>query len=464
MLQEDPSHLVLLVDDDGEVLLTLSRALKGHGLTARVEGLSSCADAIEYVKQSAPNVAVLDLSIDPKRGVESGFDLLQAIVRSCSSCRVIVLTGHHAPMHGVRALQLGAAHFLAKPPDIQHLLALIKDGLAQSELRRAYERLKSKEAVSLSEMIAGDGKVIHDLRATLLQAGQTNQTVLLTGETGTGKGLCALALHKFGIRAAGKFVRYQPSFSSPDLVNSELFGHVKGAFTGASDARSGLIEEADGGTLFLDEIDQLPAETQVALLGVLQERKFRRLGTNTEMESNFRLICASNADIESALEQGKIRRDFYHRVAHLLVHLPSLRERREDIPLLAERVLRLVAEREQLNVFKISPEANEFLCELDWPGNVRELEAVVEGAIYKAAFRGSGVVETGDLGRHAGARSPGHETFQDKVRDYRLSLINQALSKHDGNQVRAAGELGLDRSSMRRLLAKSTSQAPHNRL
>lgn len=454
---DSDSRSILLVDDDQDGLLSLIRALRAAGLAATFHGAGNVNKALSIFKESKPHVAVIDLSIDEKIGVESGFSLLQELLKVDPSCRIIVLTGHGTIEYGVKCLSLGAANFLQKPADIPHLVALLKDGFSQSEIRREHARLKNEVHTKMSSFIIGVSDKMKQVLASIQYAGASNQAVLISGETGTGKGLCALAIHKFSNRNKFNFVRYQPNFSTPDLVNSDLFGHVKGAFTGANEERRGLLFEANQGTLFLDEIDELPLETQVSLLGVLQDKKFRQLGSNKEGSVDFRLVCASNQDLKKCVENGKIRKDFYHRIAHFLISVPALREHKEDLEPLALALLEKVRERGDLSVLDITKEAKQKLHSYDWPGNIRELEAQIEGAAYRAQYHGRAHIEVSDINLGLSSRSEGQvegSTFHERVDAFKMKVIREALDRNGGNQVKAAAELGLDRSTLRRIIGK----------
>lgn len=446
---------VLFVDDDSDVLLSLIRALKAQGLAAQVDAFGTAIRAEEYLSRNKPEVAVIDLSLTQREGVESGFSLLRRILELDAICRVIVLTGHGSVEHGVRALNAGAANFLEKPADINHLLALIQDGIRQATLRRSYEKLRSNRELSHLDSFVGMSRQTQEIRNAISFAASTNQSVLITGETGTGKGLCAAILHRLSVRSHGRLVRYQPNFSTADLVNSDLFGHRRGAFTGADQDRKGLLIEANGGTLFLDEIDELPLETQVALLGVLQERSFRPIGSNQEEQADFRLICASNQDMQKCLAEKRVRSDFYHRIAHLSIQLSPLRDRREDIPPLAQFFLEKLVEREQLNVTEIGQDALVILQNYDWPGNVRELQAAVESATYRAQFASRPDVSDADLCLGLNTKSLVEADFESQVLTFKLKLIKEALARNGGNQVHAARDLKLDRSTLRRILSRA---------
>ena len=338
------------------------------------------------------------------------------------------------------------------------LQALIDDGILQSNLKRSYEQIReSGQERELEDLIVGKSAAAQKLREEVLYAGQNKQAVFLNGETGTGKGLCARAIHDFGRRQEKSFVRYQPTFGTGDMVSSDLFGHSKGAFTGAIEDRRGLIEVADGGSLFLDEIDELPLETQVLLLGVLQDKVFRPVGSTVEKQADFRLISASNRDVEKCIEDGKLRRDFFHRIAHFKIELPALKERKDDLESLAAHCLSQLQKSEELSVYEIEASALERLQSYEWPGNVRELQAVIEGAAYRSEYAGRNSILTDDL--NLGKKdsvSKSELTFSEQVEAFKRKLIEDALAHNDGNQVKAAKSLGLDRSSMRRILARGS--------
>lgn len=445
---------VLLVDDDEDALLSLVRALKPSLPGTALHAAANQEKALRLISETHPAVLVMDLCINERIGPESGYELLRTVSKQDPTLRIIVLTGYGSIEAGVKSLELGASSFIEKPPDPSHLAALIKDGINQSTLRRSFNELKTQNKDTLSSIIIGNSLSTQKIRDEIRYAAQTNQPVLITGETGTGKGLCALAIHKLSKRSKNNFVRYQPTFGAGDLVGSELFGHIKGAFTGADSARTGLIEESSGGTLFLDEVDELPFETQVTLLGVLQDRKVRRLGANSETEADFRLITATNQSIEDSVKSKKVREDFYHRISHLRIQLPPLRERLEDIKELAEHKLTALRDSENISSVNLSSEALDKLQSHSWPGNIRELEAVIEGAAYRAQFRSSSTIESIDLDIRGNRSSTSPLTFQEQVESFKMKLIEEALNRNAGNQVKAAQSLGLDRSSMRRILKR----------
>ena len=452
------SPAILLVDDDGDACISLVRALQAQfqpaGSTLFVAA-SSPDKAMQLARQHTPAVAVIDLNLEPSRGVESGFELLKSLLDLDASLRVIVLTGHESVEYGVRAMRSGAASFIGKPANIAHLSALIRDGFAQASLRRAFVQLEQAEALRLQAQLCAESPRMREVLEDIRFAAQSTQPVLLLGETGTGKSLCARLLHELGPRKPNPFVRYQPNFASPDLCNSELFGHARGAFTGATEDKRGLVVEADRGTLFLDEIEELPKELQVTLLGVLQDKRVRAVGATRETTVDFRLICATNGNVEKAIREGRFRADLYHRISSLSIELPPLRERREDISLIAERCLLRLAERESLPVHGFSAAAIAKLSSFSWPGNIRQLEGVIENAGLRAHFQHRAHVGEDDIQLpNEQASSPVNASFHSRVEAYKVQLVEDALKQCGGNQVRAAELLELDRSSLRRILAR----------
>ena len=446
---------VFLIDDDGELVISLARALSPKISPLTLRGCSVISEAISLVAVVSPKVVVLDLCLDEQRGVESGFDALQKIRALNSSARVVVLTGHGSSEHGVRALMLGASSFIEKPVDPSHLAAVVKDAAMQADLRRAYEALARSSSSGRFHDFVGKSTAAQKVRDQLAFAAATRQPILLSGETGTGKGLCARIIHDATRDMTGRFVHYQPNFGGGDLVQSELFGHTRGAFTGATESRLGLVCEAQNGTLFLDELDELPAEVQVRLLDLVQERRVRPVGSDAFTNVSCRFIAATNRPLGDALAQGKIRRDLYHRLAHAIVAIPPLRDRLEDVSDLCDAALEHVRSRCGVPVFSVGEPAMKKLLSYSWPGNVRELYAVIEGGAYRAHYDGRSSVENDDI--HIGfstAEGAGAQTLHDRVAALKVSIVEDAMRQHGGNQVQAAKSLGLDRGTLRRILER----------
>ncbi len=446
---------LLIVDDDSEMLQSLSRVLSPLIAPLSLCGAAVRDRAVQLAAGESPKVAVLDLCIDEKIGVESGFSLLKELLARDDSLRVIVLTGHGSTENGIRALSLGAASFLEKPVDPYHLAALVKDGVNQSALRRYQRQLLQVNANATSARLVGSSSEIARVREQLEFAATTTQPAFLLGETGTGKGLCARIIHDLSDRKAARFIPYHPNFGGGDLVQSELFGHLKGSFTGAAEARKGLVAEAHGGTLFLDEVDEIPGDTQVRLLDVLQEKRFRAIGSNELQSVDCRIVAATNRPVGELLQQGKLRQDLYHRIAHCLIEIPPLRERKGDIPELLKAALEALRAREGLNVFEIEENAIEAAVAYGWPGNVRELQAVVEGSAFKARFKSRTWISLDDMALGRTSRDTDSTgTFNELVEAFKEKLVRSALERAQGNQVQAAKELSLDRGTLRRILKK----------
>jgi DNA-binding NtrC family response regulator len=451
---------VLLVDDDESAVSSLARALSATIRKLSVSIATTAGDALEIAEKEHPGVAVIDLCLEPQLGVESGFQLLQQLQQRYQALRIIVLTGHSDSTYGIRAMQLGASNFMVKPADISHLSALIEEGFKQHELLEQLHHHEAGEQVRvLEEELVGNSHVVQALREQIGFFASTSQPVLIEGETGVGKSLCARLIHRLSKRKHGRFVRYQPGLSRSDVLASELFGHEKGAFTGAEQSRDGLILRAHNGTFFLDEIDGLPMETQTGLLGVLQEKQFRRVGADQETQVDLRFLSATNADVDLLVEKGELRKDFFHRIAHARVRIPPLRERREDIPCLAQAMIHRLQEVEEFPYLELSDGVCDRLIEHDWPGNVRELEGVVEGACSHAHYCSRSEILPEDIQIHGTSQkksnaSQGH-SLRELVTAFKQEKVQEALHQNDNNQVKAAKALGIDRTTLRRILQDS---------
>ncbi len=448
---------ILLVDDDQTALRGLASALTRRGPAFDFIESSTASGALERARAEKPEAAVVDLSLDPSAGPESGLELLRRLTEQDPTMRVLVLTGHGTEEFGIRSLREGAASFLVKPANTEHLLALLNDAVSYARLRRrmfcfteASERLTSLTGLTTRSA------AMEPVLEAIAFAASNRQPVILVGETGTGKGIVAHAIHRAAGNASAPFIRFQPRFGTPDLVSSELFGHERGAFTGAAEQRRGLVEDANKGTLFLDEVDELPAETQIQLLNVLQAGMFRRVGSNKEQRSDFRLISATNRPLDESVKKGKLRQDFYHRVAHFTISVPPLRERLEDIPQLANLFLNELVTRERLPIRGFAPEVFTKLARHPWPGNVRELQAAVENGVYRANFEGRPYVEATDVtaGGNSAVKSDSPLSFRSRVEEFERKLIDEALEKAGGNQSKAAEMLQLERSTLRRILKR----------
>jgi len=457
VLPEAKPPKILLADDDATALRSMSQSLARREPSFIQFTANSAAEALSIAAKERPDAAVVDLSIDPAIGPESGLALISQLGELDPTMRILVLTGHGSDEYGIRALQQGAASFMVKPAEIAHLIALLKDAVNYAQLKRSFFRVTEvSERLTALTGLSTRSPAMEPVLEAVAYAASNRQPVLLIGETGVGKGIIAQAIHRSSSKPTAPFIRFQPRFGTADLVSSELFGHEKGAFTGALEQRRGLVEEANGGTLFLDEVDELPLETQVLLLNVLQEKIFRRVGSNRDLKSDFRLISATNRPIKKSLHENKLREDFYHRIAHCVVEIPPLRERIEDISQLANFFLTQLVNREKLAVHGIASDALHKLERHNWPGNVRELQATVEGGVYRANFHERRYVELSDLTLKNAkeSESTSGRSFREQVEQYELDLIRDAMAKSGGNQSKAAELLQLDRSTLRRILQR----------
>jgi DNA-binding NtrC family response regulator len=367
---------ILLVDDDPQIVNVLGKHFEHEGWTvSRAGDASSCAAAYE---RENPDVVVLDLQLPGM----SGLRLLEVLLARDPDATVIMLTGHGDIETAVEAMRLGAENFLAKPVELAHLSAAATRAYEKVELRRR-NRYWSERQVETSDLAAlGRSPGMRELARQMELLAATDTTVLLLGETGSGKGWAAQLIHARSRRAAAPIVEINCAGLSATFLDSELFGHEKGAFTDAKDQKRGLFEMADTGTVFLDEVGDLAPELQPKLLKALESRRFRRLGGTREIEVDVRLVAATNHDLEAQVKAGKFREDLYYRLSVLPLKLPPLRERsRDDIADLAVRMLLDLRRRIGRGPSRLSPEAMSAIGQYNWPGNIRELRNVLERAL-----------------------------------------------------------------------------------
>ena len=467
------ANSILLVDDDKDYTQSLKRALIVKGIKENILTASTPLESIKILKSKSPNVAIVDLELDSSKGVESGYSLLKQILDEDKPGTVIILTGPSSSEYGIKAIKFGASAFLKRPADINHLIVLIKDAIEQSLMLREYENLKQDiNQKNIENFIIGESDEIKQIRDEVLFLGQNNSPILIMGETGTGKGLIAKSIHLFGKYKDKQFVRYQPNYLSNDLTNSDFFGHKKGSFTGALEDKKGLLELSNNGTFFLDEVALLPIEIQIALLTTLQEHKIRRIGDTKEINVDFRLICATNEDINEAISDNRLRLDFYHRIAHSVIKLPPLRERKEDIKPLTLYFLNELSKKEDILIQDINKKALDKLKAHSFKGNIRELEAIIEVSAYKANFKNKRVIEEEDIlfnenkilnntkenisndNLENSILNDDSLSFKDKINKIKKSIIQNELKKYNDNQMQTAKALGIDRTTLIRILEK----------
>jgi len=468
-MASDPSHVserprgrILVVDDERSMreLLMIVLRREGHQVHLAEDG----ASAVALLEHQAVDVLISDIKMPGMSGV----DVLREAKRIDPDIVGIMITAYASTESAVEALRLGAYDYLTKPFDVEELKAKVNNALERRTLRQENVLLK-REMVKESSFssIIGRSKVMQDVFDLIRTVAPTNSTILVTGESGTGKELVARAIHVNSLRRDQPFVALNCGALPETLLESELFGHMRGAFTGAAVTKKGLLESAERGTVFLDEISEMSPLMQVKLLRVLQERKFRRLGGNEEIDANIRIIAATNRDLAVAVAEGTFREDLFYRINVIPIQLPALRDRREDIAPLAEHFTGKYRERSGKPIDGVTPEALRTLEAAEWPGNVRQLENVIERAV--ALERGSMIQAASlpaDLRQRADTpvaapAAAGPMRLPDAGLDMpRLlesqerELVAEALRKAGGRHEQASKLLGISPRQLRHLLDK----------
>ena len=455
-----PKAKVLVLDDDKLVLKAVSEVLRRDGYD--VLALADPLEAIATAKDPAIDVVVSDIRMPNL----SGLDVLKAFKQAQPDVEVILMTGHASLETAVEAVKAGAYDFLAKPferiEDFSLRVAKAAERRALKKRTRQLEEALETKA-SLEGMI-GQSAQMRAVFRLIETVGPTTATVLIQGESGTGKELVSRAIHFKSDRKDKVFVAVNCSALTETLLESELFGHVKGAFTGAIGNKKGLFEAADGGTLFLDEIGDVPPATQVRLLRVLQEGELKRVGGNETVNVDVRVIAASNVDLAKAKAEGRFREDLYYRLNVITVALPALRDRPDDVPILAHHFLRRYAEKMKKQITGITPEAMGLLTLHRWPGNVRELENVIERASVlcsKTVIDAADLPEDVKTSPKTGASGvdafnlnhlPLAQAKELAIRAFERSYLTVAMDRNNQNVSASALAAGMDRSNFRRLL------------
>jgi len=426
---------ILLVDDDPGLLRLLSIRLNAAGYDVRA--VQSGEIALEAVETQRPDLVITDLRMDRMDGMQ----LLDELNRRCTGLPVLILTAHGTIPDAVSATQEGAVAFLTKPVDKNSLLEQVERALQLNGARQP-ERTWRSDIVSRSTRM-------EELLNQAKRLAKTESSVLISGASGTGKELLARAIHRASERC-GEFVAVNCAAIPEALLESELFGHAKGAFTGATREREGLFEHANGGTLFLDEIGDMPLSLQAKLLRVLQERRVRPVGSNNALPIDTRVISATNHDLDSAMREGRFREDLYYRLNVLELQMPVLAERREDIPVLVAHKLEELAS-ESGSTKRFSPGAMELLMASDWPGNVRQLFNLVEKT---AALTASPVISVRQVKRALGDQSAAMRPFAEAREEFTRGYLIELMRLSQGNVSKAARMAKRNRTDFYRLLAK----------
>lgn len=452
-----PEATVLLVDDEPEMVLLWERILRGLP-GVRFERAYSGEEAWEKVQRLLPEVVVADLKMPGLDGLE----LLARIRERDETISVLIVTGYGTIERAVEAIKKGAYDFITKPFEKERLRHLVERALERSLLLRENRRLKAlKDDFWWEELgIIGRSPLMRELLSLVERVAPTNTTVLIRGESGTGKELIARAIHHLSPRRSWRMVTVNCAAIPENILESELFGYVKGAFTGADRDKTGLFQEADGSTIFLDEIGDMPPSLQVKLLRVLQDGEVRPLGSTQSRRVNVRVIASTNQDLEKKMAEGHFREDLYYRLNEVTLWVPPLRERGDDVLLLAEHFLEEYAREYGRPGLRFSPEALEFLKTQPWRGNVRELKNAVKRAVLLAR---ENTITPGDLklSLRPGAPEarpfylrPYHEAKREVVDEFARQYLEGLLRHTGGNVSQAARLAGLERPSFQRLLRR----------
>jgi len=440
---------LLAIDDDPQTLTLISDALGDEGL--EILTAENPEAGFEIFQQVRPRIVLLDLLMP---GV-SGMDVLKRIIGSDPGANVIVISGHYSAESAMEAIQQGACDYLTKPLDFQRLRHRIASFLAEAEIRRR-TLLLDQELVRACQFegIVSRSPLMLDVFARIRRVAPHFKTVLINGATGTGKELVARALHRLSSASPGRLVACNCSALVESLVESELFGYVKGAFTGAMQDRAGLFENADGGVIFLDEIGDLSQGAQAKLLRVLQDHHVRRVGSSVSRSVDVRVIAATNRDLRKMVREGEFREDLYYRLAVVEIALPALANRREDLPLLERYFVERFAAEYKKPISGLSRRAQGIMATYPWPGNVRELENVVGNACMMVDGR---FIDTNDLPERLRVPFTGDSVIDEDL----LSLdevqkrhVMRVLNRVGGNKARAAEILGLGRATVYQLLSR----------
>lgn len=431
---------VLIVDDEDDLRFTLSSAVRKEGYTVVVA--SSGREALDTLKSTIVELVFLDIGLPDSSGIQ----LIPQLQEIAPDLDIVMLSGMNDAKTAVQSLREGAIDYIVKPFELIEFKSVLH--------RLMQSRLLSKKAsladtgIRAIDAIIGSCKKMQQVKETIRMAAAVDSPVLITGETGTGKELAARAIHECGTDATGVFVKVDCGTLSANLIESELFGHDKGAFTDALADKKGLVEIADAGTLFLDEIGNLPISLQPKLLRLIEESIFRKVGGVKDIRTKVRIIAATNADIELEIDRGRFREDLYYRLNVVPVQLPPLRERGEDILLLAESFMRSLSSELKKEIKGISPSASTAMLGYDWPGNIRELRNLIEREII---FCKTGWLNLASLNLQEPARPDRLEELI-SLREFEKQYIHKVLSSTNNNKSKAARILGISRTTLREKL------------
>jgi DNA-binding NtrC family response regulator len=449
------NHGLLIIDDERPVLMTLEALLKRHGY--HVDTAATASQGLKLLKSNSPSLVLLDLQLPDAHGLE----MLDRIKAELPEVQVIILTAHDSLHNAIESIKRGAFHFISKPYAAEELLSLVEKALEKRFLLREAQSLRKKteqlekrlEIAEARPTPIFQSKPMQEIEELIEAMAPSDANVLIVGESGVGKEVIANTIHARSRRAGQPMVKLNCAAFPQTLIEGELFGYVKGAFTGAAHDFPGMIAAADGGTLFLDEISDMPADLQTRFLRVLQEREYRPLGSTETMKADFRAIASTNRPVPEALAENRLRSDLYYRLNTFQIEVPPLRKRKEDIPPLIAQFVKEFAQRLTKPEPDVSPDAFQKLLDYSWPGNVRELQNAIEYAVVLAR---QGVISVKELPAEiqlppalqqteiGGLPRKGVQTLDDLERN----AILQALAECRGNKKKAAELLGIQRPTL----------------
>ncbi len=439
---------ILLVDDDPQMRRSLANLLRREGYVITEAGGGH--EAADHLGKEVFDLVITDLHMEPM----SGLDVLRTVKQFSPDIEVIVVTAFGTIESAVDAMKLQAFDFVTKPFQPDEILLRVRNALEKSRLKEEVRRLKTEAKSAFGvEGIVGKSEAMRQVMTILPRVAQTDSTVLITGESGTGKDLIARAIGTASKRSHGPFVSVSCAALPEQLLESELFGHAKGAHSTAFTARKGLFEEANGGTFFLDEVGEIPLAVQVKLLRVLEERSIRRLGDNRSIPVDVRLVAATNQNLEELIKAGRFRSDLYYRLNVVRLRIPPLRERIEDLPLLIAHFIEKYNRKNNKQVGGVSPKARALMMGYGWPGNVRELENIIQRIM---ALSTSEILDVPDLPEEIRGMEAGTEGKAKDLKDFarettghvEKSKILDALAQTNGNVTHAAKALGISRATL----------------
>src|SRR5579863_1278449 len=440
---------ILVVEDEAKMRRLVELRLGEEGFLVHSAG--DAETGLQLLVREKPDLVVTDLRLPGM----SGLEFLQAVKRANAALPVVVMTAYGTVESAVEAMKVGASNYVTKPFSFDELVLVIRKELDSHRLREENRSLREAlgRRYSYTNIVAQSDKM-QAVLAMVERVAPTNSTVLLGGESGVGKDLIARAIHEHSQRASGPFIKINSTAIPETLLESELFGYEKGAFSGAVSSKPGKFELADKGTLFLDEIGDVPAAIQVKLLRVLQEREFERLGGTKTLKVDVRLIAATNRNLRSAIENGTFREDLYYRLNVVPIDIPPLREHKEDVPALVQFFLERFAKESSQSVKSISPAAMKVLTDFDWPGNIRELENTILRGVTLA--RGD-TLEPSDIQLDTARAAANHTSFLPpgvSLEQWEQQMIREALRRSNGNKSQAARLLGISRNALRYRLSQ----------